>query len=32
MKAGLVLCGPDVAYGPMTPLSGTFKRKGGKSG
>jgi len=27
MKAGLVICGPDVAYGPLALLSGTFEEK-----
>lgn len=31
MKAGLVLCGPDVAYGPLALLSGTFEEKAAKA-
>jgi sugar phosphate isomerase/epimerase len=31
MKAGLVMCGPDVAYGPLALLSGTFKEKAAKA-
>jgi sugar phosphate isomerase/epimerase len=31
MKAGLVLCGPDVAYGPLALLSGTFEEKVAKA-
>lgn len=27
MKAGLVMCGPDVAYGPLALLSGSFEEK-----
>lgn len=27
MKTGLVMCGPDVAYGPLALLSGTFEEK-----
>ena len=27
MKAGLVICGPDVDYGPLALLSGTFEEK-----
>jgi len=27
MKVGLVICGPDVAYGPLALLSGTFEEK-----
>ncbi len=27
MKTGLVVCGPDVAYGPLALLSGTFEEK-----
>lgn len=27
MKSGLVICGPDVAYGPLALLSGTFAEK-----
>jgi len=27
MKAGLVICGPDVAYGPLALLSGSFEEK-----
>ena len=27
MKAGLVICGPDVAYGPLALLSGNFEKK-----
>ncbi len=27
MKKGLVICGPDVAYGPLALLSGTFEEK-----
>ena len=32
MKAGLVMCGPDVAYGPLALLSGTFEEKAAKAG
>ena len=31
MKAGLVMCGPDVAYGPLALLSGTFEEKTAKA-
>ena len=31
MKAGLVMCGPDVAYGPLALLSGTFEEKAAKA-
>jgi len=31
MKTGLVICGPDVAYGPLALLSGTFEEKVGKA-
>jgi sugar phosphate isomerase/epimerase len=31
MKAGLVMCGPDVAYGPLALLSGTFEEKADKA-
>ena len=31
MKAGLVICGPDVAYGPLALLSGTFEEKAAKA-
>ena len=31
MKAGLVVCGPDVAYGPLALLSGTFEEKAAKA-
>ena len=27
MKVGCVICGPDVAYGPLALLSGTFAEK-----
>ena len=27
MKTGLIICGPDVAYGPLALLSGTFEEK-----
>jgi sugar phosphate isomerase/epimerase len=27
MKAGVVICGPDVAYGPLALISGTFEEK-----
>ena len=27
MKAGVVICGPDVDYGPLALLTGTFERK-----
>ena len=27
MKFGTVICGPDVAYGPLALLSGTFEEK-----
>jgi sugar phosphate isomerase/epimerase len=27
MKAGLVICGPDVGYGPLALLTGTFEEK-----
>jgi sugar phosphate isomerase/epimerase len=27
MKKGLIICGPDVAYGPLALLSGTFEEK-----
>lgn len=32
MKKGLVMCGPDVAYGPLALLSGTFEEKAHKAG
>lgn len=32
MKAGLVICGPDVNYGPLALLSGTFEEKAKKAG
>ena len=31
MKAGLVICGPDVPYGPLALLSGTFEEKAAKA-
>ena len=31
MKTGLVICGPDVAYGPLALLSGTFEEKVAKA-
>jgi sugar phosphate isomerase/epimerase len=31
MKAGLVMCGPDVAFGPLALLSGTFEEKAQKA-
>ncbi len=31
MKVGLVMCGPDVAYGPLALLSGTFEEKATKA-
>jgi sugar phosphate isomerase/epimerase len=31
MKLGLVMCGPDVAYGPLALLSGTFEEKAAKA-
>lgn len=31
MKTGLVMCGPDVAYGPLALLSGTFEDKARKA-
>ena len=31
MKAGLVMCGPDVAYGPLALLSGSFEEKARKA-
>jgi len=31
MKAGLVMCGPDVRYGPLALLSGTFEEKAQKA-
>ena len=31
MKAGLILCGPDVAYGPLALLEGTFEEKAVKA-
>ena len=31
MKTGLVMCGPDVAYGPLALLSGTFEEKAAKA-
>jgi sugar phosphate isomerase/epimerase len=31
MKAGLVMCGPDVAYGPLALLSGTFEEKAARA-
>jgi sugar phosphate isomerase/epimerase len=31
MKKGLVVCGPDVAYGPLALLSGTFEEKCAKA-
>lgn len=31
MKAGLVICGPDVAYGPLALLSGSFEEKACKA-
>jgi sugar phosphate isomerase/epimerase len=31
MKAGLVICGPDVAHGPLALLSGTFEEKARKA-
>jgi sugar phosphate isomerase/epimerase len=31
MKAGLVMCGPDVDYGPLALLSGTFEEKAAKA-
>jgi len=31
MRSGLVICGPDVAYGPLALLSGTFEDKVAKA-
>jgi sugar phosphate isomerase/epimerase len=31
MKKGLVICGPDVAYGPLALLSGSFEQKAAKA-
>ncbi|GAB4540378.1 MAG: 5-keto-L-gluconate epimerase [Anaerolineae bacterium] len=31
MKAGLVICGPDVAYGPLALLSGSFEEKAARA-
>jgi sugar phosphate isomerase/epimerase len=31
MKAGVVICGPDVRYGPLALLSGTFEEKAEKA-
>lgn len=31
MKKGCVICGPDVAYGPLALLSGTFEEKAAKA-
>ena len=31
MKTGLIICGPDVAYGPLALLSGTFEEKAAKA-
>ena len=31
MKVGCVICGPDVAYGPLALLSGTFEEKARKA-
>jgi len=31
MKVGCVICGPDVAYGPLALLSGTFEEKAHKA-
>ncbi len=31
MKPGLVVCGPDVSYGPLALLSGTFEEKAQKA-
>ncbi|MBK8047887.1 MAG: sugar phosphate isomerase/epimerase [Anaerolineales bacterium] len=31
MKTGLVMCGPDVAYGPLALLTGTFEEKAQKA-
>jgi sugar phosphate isomerase/epimerase len=31
MKTGLVICGPDVAYGPLALLSGSFEEKAAKA-
>ena len=31
MKKGLVICGPDVAYGPLALLDGTFEEKARKA-
>ena len=31
MKAGCVICGPDVAYGPLALVSGTFEEKAQKA-
>ena len=31
MKAGAVICGPDVAYGPLALFSGTFEQKVSKA-
>jgi len=31
MKKGLVICGPDVAYGPLALLTGTFEEKASKA-
>lgn len=31
MKVGCIICGPDVAYGPLALLSGTFEEKAAKA-
>ena len=31
MKTGVVICGPDVTYGPLALLSGTFEEKAAKA-
>lgn len=31
MKTGLIICGPDVAYGPLALLTGTFEEKVSKA-
>ena len=31
MKVGCVICGPDVAFGPLALLSGTFEEKAQKA-
>jgi len=31
MKKGLIICTPDVAYGPLALLSGTFEQKAARA-